>query len=308
MAGSVVVVGSINCDSYVEVSEHPKPGETILGLDSSRSSGGKGANQAAAATIFGAPVGMLGAVGQDDDGEFVVGELGKREVDTSHVAVVGEPTGRALVTVDSYGENTVIVLPGANATVTPSSLADRETIIAGADVVVTQGEIPADTIEWLAGVVTGRLVCNLAPVVEVSEETLARFDPLIVNEHEAKDLLRQLGRDGEVSQGGEAEQIGWELVERLSELELPSIVVTLGDEGAIWADHTGRAHVPSVPVKAVDTTGAGDCFVGVLAGALADGQSLAEATKLAARAGAFACQAMGAQPSYPKSLADLEAL
>ena len=296
--GSVVVVGSINVDQLIRVHRHPKPGETLIGSSMEYLSGGKGANQAVAAAQLGASVRMVGAVGRDWQADVATAILTDAGVDQSAVQTVDEPTGLAMVSVDDDGENTIVVIPGANARMDAEAVQGSVRIIAAAAVVVLQGEIPADGIAQAARLATGRVVLNLAPVIELDAATIRRADPLVVNEHEAALVLAQLEPHRVVPTGD------GELVSRLLESGVASVVLTRGAKGAICADRDGTNTVASPTVVAVDSAGAGDAFVGALSAQLAAGVSLAQAVRLAVRVGAFAVQSRGTQTSYP-TLADV---
>ncbi|MHA6523739.1 PfkB family carbohydrate kinase [Tessaracoccus sp. G1721] len=289
---TVVVVGSLNVDLHLLLARHPLPGETLLASGGGLSPGGKGANQAYAAALAGAPTTMLGAVGSDDSRHTALTLLREAGVDLSHVAEVEGPTGLAVVSVSADGENTVVVVPGANAEVSPSRVGEWAPIIAEAGIVVSQGEISAESLAAVSGLVRGRWVLNLAPVIELDPAVIRRADPLVVNEHEAEAVLAQLG--GSYSGGPE------ELVLALRHAGLAAVVLTLGAEGAVVADAEGAQHIASPRVSAVDTVGAGDAFVGALAARLAGGAPLVDAAGYAARFAAYTVQFLGAQSSYPK--------
>ena len=291
--GSVVVVGSINVDQLIRVHRHPQPGETLIGTSMEFLPGGKGANQAVAAARLGAAVHMVGAVGDDSQARVARAILTRVGVDQSHVRTVDGATGLALVSVDDEGENTIVVVPGANALMGAEAVQASAGLIAAATVVVLQGEIPADGITEAARLATGRVVLNLAPVIDVDAATLRRADPLVVNEHEAALVLAQLAPERSVPTADA------ELVTRLMEWGVASVVLTRGAQGAICADRNGTHNVASPKVVAVDSTGAGDAFVGALSAQLAAGVSLADAVRLAVRVGAFAVQSRGTQTSYP---------
>ena len=297
-SGSVVVVGSINVDQLIRVQRHPKPGETLIGTSMEYLPGGKGANQAVAAAQLGASVRMVGAVGRDSQADVATAILTDAGVDQSSVRRVDEPTGLALVSVDDAGENTIVVIPGANARMDAEAVQGSMRPIAAAAVVVLQGEIPADGIAQAARLATGRVVLNLAPVIELDAATIRRADPLVVNEHEAALVLAQL-EPHRVVPTEDAE-----LVRRLLESGVASVVLTRGAKGAICADQNGTNSVASPTVVAVDSAGAGDAFVGALSAQLAAGVSLPQAVRLAVRVGAFAVQSRGTQTSYP-TLADV---
>lgn len=294
---SIAVVGSLNADLLVRVARHPRPGETLHGSGGEIAPGGKGANQALAAALLGGDVALVGAVGDDAYASPATALLREAGVDLRDVRTRPGPTGLAIVAVADSGENAIIVIPGANGSMGAAAVEAAAATIAGAAIVVLQGEIPRDGIERAAALTTGRLVVNLAPVLAVDRRVLEAADPLVVNEHEATLALDQLGLAA--PDGPDA------AARTLREAGVRSVVVTLGAEGALVADADGMARVPSPRVEVVDTTGAGDGFVGALALRLSSGDSLREAVAFAARVGAFACTGPGAQPSYPRAGADL---
>jgi len=298
-AGGVCVVGSINVDEIVVVQRHPRPGETLLAASSAVAPGGKGANQALAAARLGARVSMVGAVGDDGRAQTALTLLADAAVGLADVAHVDGPTGIARITVDEGGENTIIVIPGANARVDAERVAEHSDSISPAAVVVLQGEIPVAASSRAAGLATGRVLLNLAPVIDVPAELLHAADPLVVNEHEARLLLAQLA--GETRSDADDERVAV----RLREHGVRSVVLTRGERGAVCADGDGVTAIPSPQVDAVDTSGAGDAFVGALAARLAEGDDLRTAARFAARVGAFAVRSAGTQPSYPWAGDDL---
>jgi len=294
----VVVVGSVNADLLTQVAVHPAPGETVLGRSMSVLAGGKGANQAVAAARLGAEVAFVGAVGDDSFAAQAAAGLRAAGVDLSALATVPGPTGIALVTVSADGENSIVVIPGANAAVAADTVSAHAATVAGADVVVLQGEIPRAATETAARLARGRVVLNLAPVIELSADVVRRADPLVVNEHEARLALSLLGGP-DVPEDDHAAA-----ARALTSAGVTSVVITLGSAGAVVATRSGDGEVATVPspkVSAVDTTGAGDAFVGALASRLAAGDELLDAARLAARVGAYAVTGVGAQPSYPSS-------
>ena len=295
--GTVVVVGSINVDQLITIERHPLPGETLIGTSMEFLPGGKGANQAVAAAQLGAAVSMVGLVGRDPQAEVATAILTRSGVNLSNVRAVDGPTGLALVTVAADGENTIVIIPGANALLGAEAVEASATVIAAAAVVVLQGEIPAEGIVAAMRLATGRVVLNLAPVIELDAASIRRADPLVVNEHEAALVLAQLAPKM-VMPTEDAE-----LVARLLDWGVPSVVLTRGAKGAICADRDGTHSLASPRVVAVDSSGAGDAFVGALSAQLAAGSSLSESVRRAVRVGAFAVQSRGTQTSYP-SLAD----
>lgn len=297
MTPQITVVGSINADITVTVERHPAPGETLLGAGGGITPGGKGANQAVAAARLGASVAFVGAVGTDTNAAPATALLRAGGVDLTHVEAVqaagGVPgvTGLALITVDDKGENTIIVVPGANEEVDQGFVDKHAAPVEAAELVLLQGEIPASGIARAAQLARGRVVLNLAPVVDVPREVLLAADPLIANEHEAGLILRQLGEAGDGSPR--------ECAQRLIRAGIRTVVITLGAEGALVADADGVREIATPRVKAVDTVGAGDAFVGALCSRLVAGERVDDAAVFAARVGAYSVTRAGAQPSYP---------
>lgn len=295
----LVVVGSINADLTVHVDRLPSPGETLIGHDTSISPGGKGANQAVAAALLGSDVSFIGAVGDDAHSTTAMDILSSSGVELSGVIVSMESTGLAVITVDREGENTIIVEPGANARVNADYVQNHHDSIAEAEIVLLQGEIPASGFAAAARAATGRVVINLAPVIEVDQDALLTADPLVVNEHEAALVLNQLGRQD--FDGNPHDSDPEETVARLLDSGFRSAVITLGARGCVVADGGEIKHVSSPTVTAVDTVGAGDAFTGALCHRLLEGDSLIDAARFAARVGAFAVTRSGAQTSYPSA-------
>lgn len=290
-AAKICVVGSINADLTVNVDRHPTPGETLLGSGGGITAGGKGANQACAAARLGAPVALVGAVGTDSNAIPATALLREANVDLTHVEEVTEVTGLAVITVAANGENTVQVVPGANALVDADFVSRHAEPVEAAEVVLLQGEIPADGFARAVELARGRVVINLAPVVDVPREALLAADPLMANEHEAGLILDQLGYDST----GTPE----DLARRLKDAGFASVVLTLGAAGALVADDNALTHIPSPQVEAVDTVGAGDSFAGAFCARIIEGDTLVEASTYACRVGAFSVTRPGAQPSYP---------
>ncbi|MEV0869513.1 ribokinase [Brachybacterium paraconglomeratum] len=291
--GTIAVVGSINVDLSAQVARHPRPGETLHGRGGRMTPGGKGANQAVAAAKLGGRVEMIGAVGTEPQAEVGLSGLRAAGVGLSGVREVDGPTGLAIVTVDEHGENSIVVIAGANDSVDAAQVTASRAVLASAAIVVCQGEIPRDGIEALPSLVRGRFLHNPAPVMELDPAVLRVSDPLVVNEHEAALVLAQL------TPGTEAPEEPAQIVTALREAGIASVVLTLGAQGSLVADADGIQRIPAAPVSSVDTTGAGDAFIGALAVGLARGESLPRAARFASRVGSFAATGEGAQPSYP---------
>ena len=290
----VFVVGSINQDFVLNVERRPEPGETVTDAQLSKGNGGKGANQSAAAALLGASVIFLGRVGDDGFGEPLVEALADKGVDTGLIeAAPDSATGTAFITVTPDGENAITVAPGANRHLTPEDVDGASESIAEARVLVVQMEVPNEVVLRAVEVAAERgtrALVNLAPPFEVPRALLEKLDPLVVNEHEAAFLLgeRVEGVDGALSAAPE-----------LLDLGPKSTVITVGEAGAVFAEGESSKHLPAPKVDVVDTTGAGDAFVGALAAQLAQGASLEEAVAYAVRAGAAAVTKEGAQGALP---------
>lgn len=294
MDAHVTVVGSLNMDLVVRASRIPQPGETIIGTEFRTVPGGKGANQAVAAARLGAHVSMVGRVGRDAFGEVLLANLASDGIDHAWVTRDSEAaTGVALIVVDDTGENSIVVASGANARLSSLDVEAAEGAIASADVVLMQLESPLSTVTRAAQIAHARgvqLMLNPAPARPLASSLLSLVDVLIPNESEAA-LLTEIP----VEDQAEAEVAAIRLVESGA----ATVILTLGERGALLARATGTTHVPAFPIAPVDTTAAGDAFVGGLAVALAQGRTLIEAVRWGNAAGALATTKMGAQPSLP---------
>ncbi len=289
----ILVVGSLNLDYVVHVTTHPKPGETVLGGDVATHPGGKGANQAVAAARAGAKTRMLGAVGSDDAGAFMRANLEREGIDIAHLKTVSGSSGAAFITLNDTGQNSIVVSPGANGQCHPTDLSP--TAFVGARVVLLQLETPIPTVlkaAELGRAAGARVVLNLAPAQALSKAQLEHVSLLVVNEFEAGVL------------SGKAPGNPQEALIKAQNLRsfAPEVVITLGANGAVYADSSGVHHVPSHVVQVVDTTAAGDAFIGALAASLAEGSSLGQAVQRGVVAGTLACTKAGAQPSLPLKL------
>ncbi len=288
------MVGSINQDFVLKVERRPEPGETVTDALLSKGNGGKGANQAAAAALLGVSVLFLGRVGGDGFGESLVRALTEKGVDMSLVAEAPDAsTGTAFITVTPDGENAITVAPGANRSLVSEDVDAASAEIAEARVLVAQMEIPPEVVLRAVEVATEndtRALVNLAPPREVPRAMLEKLDPLVVNEHEAAFLLgeRVEGVDGALAAAPELLSLGPR-----------SAVITVGAAGAVFSDADSTAHIPAPKAEVVDTTGAGDAFVGALAAQLARDATLEDAVAYATRAGAAAVTKEGAQGALP---------
>jgi ribokinase len=278
----IAVVGSINLDVVVEVQRHPAPGETVVGGDRRELPGGKGANQAVAASRLGATVALVARVGADDAGRRLRDGLAGEGVDLTHVLVDAEaPTGMALIAVDGAGENTIVVSPGANARVGAADVEAARDVLAGAAVTLVQHEVPEDAVAAAIAGAGSRVVLNPAPARPLA----GAVDVLVPNRGELEALAGRAGDPVELARGLEAAR---------------AVVVTLGPEGALVVEGERVERVPAQRVDAVDTTGAGDAFCGALAQALDSGADLVEAARWATRAAAASVTRVGAQDGMPR--------
>lgn len=276
----VVVVGSANLDLVAHASRLPKPGETVSGSHFFEACGGKGVNQAIAAARAGAKTAFIGALGHDSAGDTLLSALTKDGVGVNAVRRVSHPTGRALIGVSDDGENSIIVVPGANHAIDIDTINKNESLIASARVLLCQLEVPLKVVQRafeLAAKSTIKIL-NPAPAQSLPSSLLGLVDIIAPNEHEA-DLL-----------GG---------VEKLKSLGVKTIVVTQGENGAKLIDANGTLQIDPYKVTPIDTTGAGDAFCGMLAARLAAGQNLGDSLRAAVVSGALATQTEGAVPSLP---------
>lgn len=291
--GRVFIAGSINMDVVATADRHPKVGETVAGREVLYFPGGKGANQAVASSRLGARTTLIGRLGKDAFGAELRTFLGAQGIDLGSVRDADAHSGTAIITV-AASDNTIVVIPGSNALVSADDVADVP--LAKGDVAVSQFEIPLPTIAAFfqrarsAGATT---LLNPAPAQKMSAELLALVDILVLNETELGFLA---GR--ELSDSDEAAKIIG-VARQLQAREDQTICITLGKRGVLALAGREEFAVQGRAVKAVDTTGAGDCFVGALASQLAEGASLRAALAFANAAASISVQRMGAGPSMP---------
>jgi ribokinase len=291
---SVLVIGSVNRDYVCRVSDLPRQGETVIATDMDLGNGGKGANQAVASAKLGVDTRLVACIGADPYGQALLSDLINAGVETDEIVVLDDTsTGMAFVMVAEDGENSIVVAPGANAQLGPdlARAAVRRRLGPG-EVMIVQSEIPVPSVEAAvdeASTMGGRVVLNLGPYIEISDDTLCECDPLVVNEVEARDLLKV---------GLDAVADPFEMARQLA-TRAKSAVITLGGRGAIVAAAGDTRHVPARVVAVVDSTGAGDAFTGALAAALCQGYDLLPAVRRGVAAGTFAVTRAGVQLSYP---------
>ncbi|MEL7648163.1 MAG: ribokinase [Sedimentibacter sp.] len=283
--GRAVVVGSINVDLVFTSDVRPKAGETVLGTTFSTIPGGKGANQAVAASKLGAESFMIGCVGDDSNGEFSINNLNSMKVDTSFIEKIkGIPTGVANIIVAEQ-DNSIIVIPGANYEITIETIDKYKDIILSADIVLLQLEIPMKVVEYTAKLCRNnnvRVLLNPAPALELPQSLIEDASYITPNEHELNIIL---GKQDDLD----------ETLKKYPN----KVIVTMGSKGVKYFDGSELKIVPSFKVEVVDTTGAGDTFCGGLAAALVRGDSLSEAIMFANKAAALSITKLGAQSGMP---------
>ena len=298
----IVVVGSSNTDMIIRLERIPRPGETVLGGEFVTAAGGKGANQAVGAARAGGKVTFVARVGHDMFGDQAVAGFERDGIHTEHILRdSGAPSGVALIFVARDGENSIAVASGANARLSPVDVLAAEAALEGADTLLMQLETPLETVQTAAelGAKRGvRIILNPAPAQPLPDELLRLVSILTPNETEAEILTGTTVSD----EAGAARAAGV-----LRKRGVAAVLVTLGARGAFVSTSEVEQLVPGFPVKAVDTTAAGDIFNGALAVALGEGLSLLEAARFANAAAALSVTRMGAQPSAP-TRAEIDAM
>jgi ribokinase len=289
MKGHIVVVGSLNMDLVVRTPRLPKPGETIIGSEFRTFPGGKGANQAVAAARLGAQVKMIGCVGNDAFGEALIETVARDGVETTFIRKdLQAATGVAFISVETSGQNSIVVASGANALLTPEDVSAAQEAFDGASVLLLQLESPLHAVTRaieLAHRHGAQVVLNPAPAQLLEVDFLNRVDYIIPNQTE---LALLTGMES-ISEG----------VNALKTWGIRRVIVTLGEEGVLVAENENQVHLPADLVTVVDTTAAGDAFVGAFAVALNEGHPTLTAAAWGKAAGALAVTRAGAQPSLP---------
>jgi ribokinase len=294
MNKSIVVVGSSNTDMVVKAARIPRPGETILGGRFSIAPGGKGANQAVAASRAGGDVTLIARVGEDMFGEQALIGFARDNINVRHIIRDSEmPSGVALIMVDEKGENSIAVASGCNACLMPHDIEKAEKAIDSARILLMQLEVPLETVRKAAEIASANgveVLLNPAPAQPLDDDLLKKISLLTPNETEAE-MLTGIKVFDEQSAGAAAES--------LRERGVKMVFITLGAKGVYAASSEFRGIIPAFEVKAEDTTAAGDVFNGVLAVSLAEGKCLLDAVRFASAAAAISVTRMGAQTSAP---------
>ncbi|KAF1005901.1 MAG: Ribokinase [Pseudomonas fluorescens] len=294
MSAKVVVIGSLNMDLVTRASRLPRAGETLIGQSFFTVPGGKGANQAVASARLGAEVAMVGCVGSDAYGVQLRDALLVEGIDCQAVSSVDGSSGVALIVVDDSSQNAIVIVAGGNGELTPQRLQAVDHVLQAADVIVCQLEVPMETVGQALkrGRELGKtVILNPAPAsAPLPDAWYASIDYLIPNESEASALSGIV-----VDSMDTARQAATQLIKAGA----GKVIITLGSQGALFADGQGFEHLLAPKVKAVDTTAAGDTFVGGFAAALAAGKSEAQAIRFGQTAAALSVTRSGAQPSIP---------
>ena len=294
----VAVVGSLNIDLVCHATRRPNTGETLIGDAFDIFTGGKGFNQATAAARLGAEVALVGSVGADPFGGMLLTATENEGIDNRFVRKCTDTgTGVATIVVEPDGDNSIIVVPRANMALTMGDIDAAADVIADADVLLLQLETPITASEHAAAIAKAHgtmVILNPAPAQPLPDSLLRYVDILTPNESETE-LLSEM----QISNDEEAGNAAAVLRARMTDTETSTVVLTLGERGALMLTATTSERVPAYAVEAVDTTGAGDAFCGALATALASGESLHTAIRFANAAGAAAATVVGATPSMP---------
>lgn len=294
----VCILGSLNIDVVIYVKKMPQVGETIIGDSLKNASGGKGANQAVAASRCGAKVSMIGKIGNDSSGRSLINSLEKDSINVDYVSVdTVSPTGTALITVNEEGNNSIIVVPGANMAISHEEIQNAAKIIEESDIIISQFETPIDATIEAFEIARGKnviTILNPAPANEIPDELYTLTDIIAPNETEVYELT------GIKVENLESAKIAAQI---FLEKGVKYVIITLGEKGAALVSKDKAEIIPAYKVNAVDTTAAGDSFLGALASKLKTNSlefnNLVDAIKFGNMVSSIVVQKEGAQPSIP---------
>lgn len=292
MAGKITVIGSANADLVIHSDKMPELGETINGSNFQINAGGKGLNQAVAIAKLGGNISFLGAVGNDANGQMLTDTLHSNGVSYKGITTEQIPTGIAMITVVD-GNNFIILDPGANYALTPEIIEQHSASIAESDFCVMQLEIPLESVMKVCEIATKngtKVVLNPAPFQPLPDSLYAQIDYFIPNEHEAKDLTG-INPDNEKNCK--------KAVRALQKMGVKNVIITLGERGCVYNKGKDIIFSPAAKTTVVDTTSAGDCFIGALVTKLSQNESLESAIEYATKASAIAVSREGASKSIP---------
>ncbi|HNW74333.1 MAG TPA: ribokinase [Bacteroidales bacterium] len=287
------VIGSSNCDYIMTMDHFPQGGETLEGLSFHQAMGGKGANQALAAQRSGGSVCFLTSLGDDSNGRNALDYYKNEGIDVSlSLLTENETTGTAVIWVDKRGENSIVLIPGANRLLEPGYIITHQNMIQNAEMILLQMEIPYETVKTICGLASRygkKVILNAAPACPIEEEILRSLYILVVNETEAETITGEkmdvTGVDG--------------IIRALLGLGVKNVILTLGGKGCIYSNGIESVRIPAFCVDVKDTTGAGDTFCGALAVGIRKYQTMEQALWFATAAAALSVTKLGAQPSIP---------
>lgn len=292
LLNNILVIGSLNMDLVTHVPHLPTAGETISSLAFQKNPGGKGANQAVAASKLGANVTMIGKVGSDEYGDLLIDSLKHAKVSTEGIKQE-DTTGMAFISVSDTGENHIVLVAGANSKMCRSDIDDMKKVIEDSDIIIMQLEIPIDVVEYtlnLAVQLEKQVILNPAPAQNLPINMLGSVDMLIPNEIELQILT---------GMPTSTEQEIIEAAHHLKSRGVKRIIVTMGENGSYLFNDDGHVHIPAFQVKAVDTTAAGDSYVAAFAVGKTKGMDDRDAAEFASKVSAITVTRAGAQPSLP---------
>ena len=280
----ILVIGSINADLVFTTNKRPSAGETVIGKDYIIIPGGKGANQAVAAARLGSKVGFIGCVGNDENGKLLLQNFKDNNVETKYIKVIDSvPSGVANIVI-AEDDNSIIVIPGANFSITKAMIDENIDVIKNSKLVLLQLEIPISVVEYIIGLCYEyniKTILNPAPSVKLDKFLIDKVNYLTPNEHECIDIIESDNTD--------------ELLSMYPE----KLVVTEGPKGVKYHNFKEIIRIPSIEVEVVDTTGAGDTFNGAFATAIVNGAEIYEAITFANKAAGLSITKLGAQGGMP---------